>query len=182
MNRLDRANTLLLVLDVQEKLMPAIDDAETVLGNIDRMIRGCRILGVPVLVTEQYVKGLGRTVEPVRAALEHDYRPIAKNCFSAHGSVDFEEALHVSRRRQILVTGVETHICVYQTVSDLLRDRYEVTLIADALSSRTLRNKKIALKRMQSDGAKLSSTEMALFELMTVAATDEFREIAKLVK
>ncbi len=182
MNRLDRNNALLLIVDVQEKLMPVIDRHEEVARSIDIMIRGCRILGVPMMITEQYVKGLGRTIEPLRAALESDYRPIEKNCFSAGGLAEFEPALRQTGRRQILVTGIETHICVYQTVGDLLRAGYEVTLIADALSSRTAQNKTSGLRRMESDGAKLSSTEMALFELMGVAATDEFRAIAKLVK
>ena len=182
MSRLDRATALLFVVDVQEKLMPAIDDRETVIANLERIIRGSLILGLPVLVTEQYVKGLGRTIEPVRAALGEAYRPIEKNCFSATGCADFESKLRQSGRKQILVCGVETHVCVYQTASDLLRGGYEVTLIADALSSRTRENKLVALERMQRDGAKLSSTEMALFELMHVAGTEEFKAVSKLIK
>jgi len=176
MSRLERAHAVLLVIDVQEKLMPVIDQSESVIRNIDRLIRGCRILGIPAIVTEQYSKGLGHTGGPVREALGDAYQPIEKDCFSAHG------ALRLSVRNQMLVCGVETHVCVYQTVSDLLREGCDVTLIADALSSRTEANKRIALERMQRDGAHLSSTEMALFELTAVAATDEFRAIAKLVK
>ncbi|HEX9160714.1 MAG TPA: hydrolase [Thermoanaerobaculia bacterium] len=182
MPRLDRSNALLLVIDVQEKLIPVIDEHESVIRNIDRMIRGCRILGVPVIVTEQYAKGLGHTVEPLRAALGDDYRPIEKDCFSAHRCTPFESALSRSGRKQLIVTGIETHVCVYQTVSDLLRAGYEVTLIADALSSRTQQNKEIALHRMENEGAKLSSTEMALFELTVVSGTDEFRALSRLVK
>ncbi len=182
MNRLDRNAALLLIIDVQQKLMPVIDQQEAITRNIDRLIRGCRILGVPAMVTEQYVKGLGPTVEPVRAALEASYQPIEKNCFSAQGLSEFETALRKSGRKQILVTGIETHVCVYQTVGDLLRAQYEVTLIADALSSRTQENKNIALRRMESDGAKISSTEMALFEMTRVSGTDEFRAISRLVK
>jgi isochorismate hydrolase len=182
MARLDRNQALLLIIDVQEKLMPVIDGHDDLTRNIERMIRGCRILGVPMMVTEQYTKGLGPTIEPVRAALENDYRPIEKNCFSAQGNAEFEAALRMTGRNQILVAGIETHVCVYQTVSDLMRAKYEVTLVADALSSRTQENKAIALRRMESDGAKISSTEMALFELTGVSATDEFRAISKLVK
>lgn len=182
MSRLDRARALLLVIDVQEKLMPVIDEGEPVIRNIDRLIRGCRILGVPALITQQYTKGLGPTVEPVRTALGDAFQPIEKDCFSAQGCGAFESKLRQSGRNQIVVCGVETHVCVYQTVSDLLRAGYEVTLIADALSSRTQENKRIALERMQRDGAKLSSTEMALFEMTTVSGTDEFRAISKLVK
>ena len=101
---------------------------------------------------------------------------------SATGCGDFEGALRRTGRKQILVCGVETHVCVYQTVSDLLRSGYEILLLADALSSRTQQNKSIALERMQRDGAGLGSAEMALFELMTVAGTDEFRAVSKLLK
>jgi nicotinamidase-related amidase len=182
MNRLYRKNALLLIIDVQENLMRVIDRHEEITENIDRMIRGCQILGVPALITEQYVKGLGPTIDPIRSALAANYRPIEKNCFSAQGLPEFESALKHTNRKQVLVTGVETHVCVYQTVSDLLRTGYEVTLVADALSSRTQQNREIALRRMESDGAKLSSTEMTLFELTRVAATDEFRAISKLIK
>src|SRR5512142_1827912 len=177
MSRLDRAIALLLIIDVQEKLMPVIDESETVIRNIDRMIRGCRMLGVPALITQQYTKGLGPTVAAVREALGDDYRPIEKDCFSAQGCGEFESKLRQSGRKQVLVCGVETHVCVYQTASDLLRGGYEVTLIADALSSRTQENKRIALERLQRDGARLSSTEMALFEMTVRSGTDEFRAV-----
>ncbi len=176
MSRLDRNSALLLVIDVQEKLMPVIDRGDSVIRNIERLVRGCRILGVPMRVTEQYTKGLGHTVAPVREALGDAYRPLEKDCFSAAQSID------LSGRKQVLVCGVETHVCVYQTVSDLLRSGFDVTLVADALSSRTEENKRTALERMQRDGAHLSSTEMALFELTVVSGTDEFRAISKLVK
>ena len=174
---MERRNTILLIIDVQQKLMPVIDDAENVLRNIERLVRGCHILGVPAMLTEQYVKGLGPTVEPVRKAFEETfgYQPIEKMCFSA--------AEHLpTGRRQVLVAGVETHVCVYQTVSGLLAAGFEVTMVADAVSSRTPRNREIALHRLVSDGAKLSSTEMALFELLGVSGTDEFRAISRLIK
>src|SRR5262249_24371091 len=133
----------------------------------------------PPLLTEQYVKGLGSTVPRVRRALEETfgYEPIEKNCFSADGAGEFQAELRRLRKKQILVAGVETHVCVYQTVSDLLAAGYEVTLIADAVSSRRTENKEIALQRMANEGAKLSSTEMALFELLGAAGTDEFAQI-----
>ena len=179
--RLNRANTVLVVIDVQEKLMPVIDGAKGVVRNVERLVRGAAILTIPVIVTEQYVKGLGPTVAPIREALA-DYRPIEKDCFSAHGCAAFTAQLAALERRQILVAGVETHVCVYQTVLDLIAAGFEVTLVADALSSRTAENKEIALKRMISEGAKLSSTEMALFEMTGVSGTDEFRSISRLIK
>jgi nicotinamidase-related amidase len=181
---LDRNQTALIVIDVQEKLMPVIDGAAEVLRNIDRLVRGCHILGVPVLLTEQYVKGLGATVEVVRRAFEETsgYAPIEKSCFSAFGCDAFSARLGELGRKQILVAGVEAHVCVYQTIEDLLASEFSVSVIADAVSSRTPRNRELALQRLASDGAKLSSTEMALFELTVAAGTDEFRAISKLVK
>ena len=173
MSRLDRSTALLLIIDVQEKLMPVIANREQLEANIARLIRGAQILGVPILITEQYVKGLGHTVAPLRDALGVDYKPIEKSCFSGYRELE---------RKQVIVAGVETHVCVYQTVSDLLANGYEVTLVADALSSRTVENKEIALRRMMSEGAKLSSTEMALFEMLGEAGTDEFRAVSRLVK
>ena len=176
--KLQRDNALLVVIDVQQKLMPVIDSADDVTRNIERLVRGAHVLGVPALVTEQYVKGLGPTIDPVRIAFEETsgYRPLEKMCFSA------AEQLAPLGRTQILVAGVETHVCVYQTVLDLLRANLEVTVVADAVSSRAPRNREIGLQRMVSEGAKLSSTEMALFELLGVSGTDEFRAISRLVK
>ena len=182
--RLQRTNTTLVLIDVQQKLMPVIDGADAVLRNLERLIRGAHILGIPVLVTEQYVKGLGATVEVIRQTLEETsgYRPIEKDCFSAHGCAAFSAQLSAMNRRQIVIAGVETHVCVYQTVIDLLGAGFEVTIAADAVSSRTPENRDIALRRMISEGAKLSSTEMALFELTGVSGTDEFRSISRLIK
>jgi nicotinamidase-related amidase len=152
--------------------------------NIERLVRGCHILGIPALLTEQYVKGLGATVASVREAFEESggYRPIEKNCFSAQGCDPFAAQLAALERTQVLVAGVETHVCVYQTIQDLLAAGFEVTVIADAVSSRTAENKSIALQRLTFEGAKISSTEMALFELLAVSGSEEFRAISKLVK
>jgi nicotinamidase-related amidase len=182
--RLDRNDAVLVVIDVQERLMPVIHERFEVEKNLERLIRGAHVLGVPVIVTEQYVKGLGPTVEPLRNALEETsgYRPIEKQCFSAQGCASFEAQLAALDRRQVLLSGVETHVCVYQTARDLLAVGRELWVVADAVSSRTPRNRDIGLQRMTSDGARLSSTEMALFELLGIAGTEEFRAISKLVK
>ncbi len=182
--RLDRNDAVLVVIDVQERLMPVIHERLEVERNLERLIRGAHVVGVPAIVTEQYVKGLGPTVEPLRHALEETsgYRPIEKDCFSAHGCAPFAAQLAALDRRQVMIAGVETHVCVYQTVRDLLAAGLHVWIVADAVSSRTPRNRDIALQRLVSEGAKLSSTEMALFEMLVVSGTDEFRAIAKLVK
>jgi nicotinamidase-related amidase len=182
--RLQRDSAVLAVIDVQEKLMPVIDRHKEVVRNVDRLVRGCHVLGVPAILTEQYVKGLGATVPAIRTAFEETsgYRPVEKACFSAHGCEAFATQLAALERKQVLVAGVEAHVCVYQTVLDLLSAGLEVTLIADAVSSRTAENREIALRRLVSEGVKLSSTEMALFELTTVSGTAEFKAISRLVK
>ncbi len=164
--------------------MPVIHAREEVERNIDRLARGCSILHVPILFTEQYVKGLGTTVGPLRVMLEEKGASgFEKMSFSACGCESFLEKLQTDpQRRQILIAGVEAHVCVYQTVSDLLASGFQVTLIADAISSRASRNRDIALDRMTADGAHLSSTEMALFELAQTAGTDEFKTIIKLIR
>lgn len=162
--------------------MPVIHDGDATARNIERLIRGAQILGVPVIVTEQYTKGLGISIEPLRNALGDAYRPIEKECFSAHGCAPFKAQLTALERRQILLAGVETHVCVYQTAGDLVMAGYAVHVVADAVSSRTPENRELALRRLVSDGVKLSSTEMALFELIRVAGTDEFRAISRLIK
>ena len=158
--------------------MPVMHERAEVERNIERLIRGAHVLGVPVVVSEQYVKGLGRTVEPLRIALEETggYRPVEKACFSAAAQLDALD------RTQVLIAGVEAHVCVYQTASDLLARGLSVTLLADAVTSRSAHNKSIAIQRLTGDGAKLSSTEMALFELLGTSGTDEFRAISKIVK
>lgn len=184
MLRLLRADAFLLVIDVQQKLMPVIDDHKSIEHNIDRLVRGCKILDIPAIVTEQYVQGLGPTVPVIRRAFEETsgYEPIEKSSFSGFGSPEFVMATRNLHRKHAIVAGIEAHVCVYQTASDLLHNGYEVTIIADAVSSRTPANREIALQRLVSDGAKLSSTEMILFELTVTSRADEFREIFRLVK
>jgi len=185
MARLQRSDSFLLVIDVQEKLMPVIDRHAEVAANIERLIRGCHVLDtMPIVATEQYVKGLGPTIEPLRRALEETsgYQPVEKSCFSAQGCGEFQATTRLLKKKQVIVAGIETHVCVYQTVTDLLAAGYDVTIVADAMSSRTAENRDIAIRRMVTEGARLSSTEMVLFELTVNSGTDEFRAIARLVK
>lgn len=182
--KLARADSMLVVIDVQEKLMPVIDDAAAVIANIERLVRGCKIFDVPALLTEQYVKGLGPTVPAVKRAFEETfgYEPIEKTCFSAAGDGEFLAALRMVKKKHVILAGVETHVCVYQTAIDLLEAGHEVHVAADAVSSRTASNRKIALQRMVSAGVKLTSTEMSLFELLGTSESEEFRKISRLVR
>ncbi|MGH9459371.1 MAG: hydrolase [Thermoanaerobaculia bacterium] len=182
--RLDRNEALLAVIDVQEKFASVIDRFDELQRNIERLIRGCHILGVPAAVTEQYTKGLGETVEPLRRALGETYatKPAEKMCFSSWGCGEFADGIRRSGRKQILLAGIEAHVCVWQTALDLLIAGYDVYVVADAVSSRSAANREIALRRLEREGARLTSTEMALFEMTMQAGSEEFRAISKLVK
>lgn len=164
--------------------MPVIDGQEAIARNIERLVRGCKVLDVPAMLTEQYVKGLGATIEPIKRAFEETsgYEPIEKSSFSGFGCAEFVTALRLLQKKQVIVAGIETHVCVYQTVMDLMANGYQVHLAADAAGSRNASNKEIALRRLAAEGAKLSSTEMVLFEMLGEAGTDEFRAMVKLVK
>lgn len=184
MTQLDRNQAILAVIDVQEKLMAVIHEAGVVEANVDRLIRGAHVLGISVIVTEQYPKGIGPTTSVVRDAMwaAGAAEPIQKMCFSSFEADEFANALRHSGRRQVILCGVEAHVCVYQTCLDLLSAGFEVFLVGDATSSRTERNRDLAIQRMMSDGARLTTTEMALFEMTGVSGTDEFRAISRLVK
>jgi nicotinamidase-related amidase len=184
MRRLDRNNALLAVVDVQEKLANVIHGIDDVQKNIERLIRGCHLLGVPLLITEQYPKGLGATTETLRTAIAETSGTavMQKMCFSSAGCGEFSDALKKSGRSQVLLAGIEAHVCVYQTALDLLESGYDVHIVADAVSSRTAENRDIAIRRLEREGAKLTSTEMALFEMTIEAGTDLFKGISRLVR
>jgi nicotinamidase-related amidase len=184
MRRLERDSALLAVIDVQERLARVIDGIEEVELNVARLIRGARVLGIPVIVTEQYPKGIGPTTGTVRSAVEESgpFDPIQKMCFSSWGCGAFAERIRSSGRTQIVVSGIEAHVCVYQTCLDLLDAGLGVWVVADAVSSRTSRNREVALERLVEEGTRLTSTEMALFELTVESGTETFKAISKLVK
>ncbi len=182
--RIGRDDAVLVVIDVQEKLMARIHCHEEVEENIVRLVRGFGVLGIPVVATEQYPQGIGPTTAPVREACTAGggWSPIEKMCFSGVGCLPFRERLDELDRREIILCGIETHVCVYQTAMDLLEQGFGVTLVRDAVSSRSAANRDVALQRMSAAGARLSSTEMILFELTVESGTDQFRTISKLVK
>lgn len=184
MRRIDRERALLAVIDVQEKFAGVIDGFDEVRKNVDRLIRGCHILKVPLAVTEQYPKGLGETVPDLKETIASTYatKPVQKMCFSSQGCAEFADQLRGAGRQQIILAGIEAHVCVWQTAIDLLDAGYQVYVVADAVSSRTARNREIALRRLEAEGAKLTSTEMVLFEMTVEAGTEQFKAVSKLVK
>ena len=174
-------NTILVVIDVQEKLTRAIYEKERLIENLQKLVKGAQILGLPIILTEQNPKGLGLTVPEV-ASLIPDIKPITKFSFSCCDVELFSKELKASKRKQVLLTGIETHVCIYQTALDLLSDRYEVQIVADCVSSRTYENKQIAIQRLITEGAKITTAEMVLFELLRVAEGEKFKELLKVVK
>lgn len=182
MGRLRRDDAVVCIVDVQERLLPVIDRHDELVASLEKLTAGARTLSLPIVVTEQYVKGLGSTISSLRDALGDSYQPIEKACFSSYGCDAFRSTLEQSGRKQILLSGIEAHVCVYQTAIDLLTNGYEVYLLADAVSSRTPENREIAIRRLVQEGAKLTSVEMALFEMTVISGTEEFRGISKIVK
>jgi len=174
-------NSVLLVIDVQEKVFRAINQKERLLDNLQRLIKGIKVLEIPILLTEQYPQGLGTTI-PEIAQLLLDSKPIPKICFSCCGDTGFLQELKKLNRKQVLIAGIESHVCVYQTAADLIAADYEVHAVSDAIFSRTDQNRDIGLKMMTQLGAKLTSTEAALFELLKVAKGDKFKAISQIVK
>lgn len=177
---LSRQDSRLLIVDVQEKLIPTISNADLLVANCTRLVQGAQILEVPVTATEQYSKGLGPTV----MSLAH-YLPdrLEKNRFSSAEVLNWgNAAAEPAGRFRIVVAGIEAHVCVLQTVLDLLAQGFDVHVPADAVSSRSDFNRQIALDRMSSSGAVVTTTESVLFEWCEVAGTDEFKQISQLIR
>jgi nicotinamidase-related amidase len=178
---LNEKDCCLIIVDVQGKLARLMQDKETLFKNIRILIQSAKILNIPILWCQQVPAALGPTV-PQIAELLTRLEPVNKSCFSCCLSDEFNRKLNALGRKQILLCGIEMHVCIYQTAVDLLAKGYQVDVIADAVSSRTLDNKQIALNRIAALGAKLTSTEMALFEILRTADHPQFKQIAKLVK
>lgn len=173
--------TVLLIIDIQERILPVINNYQTVISNTIKLITGFKILNIPVIYTEQYPKGLGHTVPEIKAELS-DAELFEKMTFSCSGAGNLFSKFKEMQRNQIVICGIEAHVCVQQTVLDLLENKFQVNVAADAVSSRKDFDYKIALNRMQHNGAEITSTESILFELLNVCGTDTFKQINKLVK
>lgn len=178
---LSAENTVLLVIDMQGILAHMMHEKESFFDNVRRMIQGAQALGVPIILIEQYPKGLGRTI-PEIAELLDGLRPVEKITFNSCRNEEFIRVLTGSGRRQVLVTGMETHVCVYQSVMGLRGLGFDVHVVTDAVSSRTLANKMIGIEKMKDAGAHVTSTETALFELAEIAEGERFKKILNIVK
>jgi nicotinamidase-related amidase len=177
---LDKTQTCLVVVDVQEKLFGVMPDQEALADQAVRLIEGLNVLEVPVLRCEQNPRGLGPTIAPIAELLTE--APIEKRAFSCCGEAAFVSALEALSPKSVLLAGIETHICVYQTAADLRDKGYEVQVVADAVASRSQSNHRIGLERIRQRGATITSVETCLFELLGSAEGDAFKRIIKIVK
>jgi len=173
-------NTLTLAIDFQAKMVPPINKGEEMTRKSVIFLEGCRILGVPILVTQQYTRGLGETIPEIKKAVG-EHTPIEKITFSCFGCDEYEEKLKKSGKKKILVTGIEAHICVQQTVLGLLDRDYEVYILADCVGARSKVDYKYAIRRMEKAGAIITTTESALFEMMVSADHPHRKAITALV-
>ena len=174
-------NVALLIVDIQGSLAHSMHGKELLFKNVQKLIKGTQVLGIPILWTEQNPQGLGPTI-PEIADILSNIKPISKMSFSCCQNNRFIQALKALNRKQVLIAGIEAHVCVYQTAVDLVDLGYEVQVVTDAVSSRIMENKEIGLQKMRDSGVSLTSVETALFELLKVAEGEQFREILKIVK
>lgn len=177
---IQNTTTALIVIDFQEKLLPIVQDGEAIVANTNRLIKGAEILNIPIIITEQYPKGLGKTSAEIN--IPTSVLPIEKMCFSCMQSENVLQQLKTMEIKSVILCGVETHICVLKTALEALEIGLEVHVVADAVSSRTNANKQFALERLRQSGAFIVSTEMILFQLIDAAGTDTFKSISKLIK
>jgi nicotinamidase-related amidase len=179
--RVERDHVTALVIDIQERLFPHIHEHDHLASRCAMLIRGLQLLNVPILVTQQYTKGLGPTIAPIAEALgEHDAHE--KMVFSAAGNHDVESRLLGSHGHQAIIMGIETHVCVLQTVQDIHSQGRRAIVVEDCVSSRNANDKRIAIERMRALGATITTAESLLFELMETAEHKKFKEISALVK
>ena len=179
--RIVRDKAALAVIDIQERLLPVMHEKDRVVRNSVRLIQAAAILNVPILVTEQYRKGVGVTVPEVAAVIP-GFAPVEKLAFSCCGADGFVQSLRGKGVSDVILCGIEAHVCVTQTCLDLLDEGFRPFVVTDAVSSRTAENHQLGISRMRDAGAVIVSSEMILFELLGRAGTEEFKQILPLVK
>ena len=182
MNNLNATNCCLILIDMQEKLQKAMSNTSKCIENQEFLLKSAAILGIDSIVTEQYPKGLGNTIDELKCLLPENTPIIEKTSFSCFGESAFRTALKAKSRKTLIVCGVEAHVCVQQTVIDLLAEGYKVVIPADALTSRNNDNYRLALETMRHAGAFVTSSEAIIFMLLRDAKHPDFRSISKLIK
>lgn len=180
--RINANETAVLVVDYQEKLLPAMSGLEELMDNSKKLLKGLKELGVPMIVTEQYKKGLGPTVPEIAECIGDGLKAYEKLTFSGVCTEEISDAIKALGKKNILVCGVEAHVCVLQSVIDLKAQGYNVLLVEDCVTSRKQADKETAVKRAMGEGAFITSAEAVLFELLYAAGTPTFKVISKIVK
>lgn len=177
----NESKTAIVLIDIQGKLAEMMYDSDQLFNNVEKLIKGAKLLNIPIIWTEQLPEKLGATTKKIQSLLT-DNKPIIKSEFSCVLNNDFAKFIETEKFNHFLVCGIETHVCVYQTVKDLLDLGHSVELIADAVSSRTKMNKEVGIDKMLLLGAQVTSVEMLLFEAQVIAEGDTFRELIKIIK
>lgn len=180
--RIRKERCCALVIDMQERLLPVMDTANRVEANVLKLVKGLQILGMPILVSEQYPKGLGNTVSSVKEALTGSETMVEKIAFSCCEEPTFIGALSKMGKKTVILCGIEAHICVLQTVLDLEENGYLPVVVEDCIGSRKPNDKAVALERMRKTGAVVTTLESILFELTGAAGSEQFKQISKLIK
>ena len=177
---LNKDDSLILVIDIQERLKPAMDEGERVEKNTKILLEASKLMDIPVLITEQYPRGLGHTSKEILDVIE-DLEVFEKISFT--GCIEgLNHRLEELKRKKVIIVGMETHVCVLQTCRDLLADGYDVHIVRDGVTSRTKENYENALEMMKDMGAVINNTEAVLFDLLKKAGTEEFKAISKMIK
>ena len=179
--RIHKEKAVLVVIDFQERIFPAIHGYETLSKNVPLLIEGLKVLGLPVIVTEQYVKGLGPTIPEIAVKIEGIER-IEKSSFSCCDEPGFMMELASSGKDYVIIAGIESHVCVLQTVIDLQENGYHPVVVEDCISSRRPNDKTMAIERMRREGVIITTYEAILFELLRYSGGETFKAISKLVK
>lgn len=174
-------SAVLLIIDVQGKLAHLMHQKDELIRHIAGLIHVVDIFNIPIIITEQAPEKIGKTIPEIMELLKGQ-SPIAKKSFSCCGQETFMRDLKALDRKQVIITGIEAHVCVYQTVCDLMDDQYEVQVVGDAVSSRTEANKDFALERIRAFGGDVTSTEMIVCELLRTSEHEKFREVINLIK
>lgn len=180
--RLNRKNTALLVVDVQEKLIKLVDRSSDVLHNIQRVIKGFQILQVPILVTEQYPEGLGTTVSAVKSYLSEQQVYMPKTTFSCFGNSSIKKEMLAVQADNWVIIGIEAHVCILQTSKDLINEGKHVVILNDAVTSRSIFDYSTAIAELRDMGARITSSEAILFELLEDSKNPEFKAVSQLIK
>jgi nicotinamidase-related amidase len=180
--RLDPKKAGLLIVDVQEKLFPLVEHPCEILEKMQKLIKGCNLFHLKTIVSEQYPKGLGTTIEPLKEVLPSDAVYFSKTAFGCSNDPVLKEAIEKSGRSQWIVAGIEAHVCIYQTVRGLIDAGKQVVVVNDAISSRDIYDFSSAIAEMRDLGARIASVETVLFDLMEDASRPEFRDLSALIK